>query len=344
MRIALDATYSVDRHPSGIAVYSRQLLEGLASAHPADRFLYCYRWKQWRTAATPAQANVERRLLFPPMPTFRTDLFHGLNQRVDRRPARRVVATFHDLFVLTAEYSTAEFRARFERQARCAAANADLIVAVSAFTGAQVETLLRIPKQRIRIVPHGVCPPPHVPPPVEVRQQTILFVGALQRRKNVSRLVRAFAALPHQWRLVLAGAPNGYGAKEALAAVQASPARDRIQVTGYLHPEDLLKLYGSCAVFAFPSLDEGFGMPILEAMAWGLPVVTSARSAMPEVAGGAALLIDPEREEDLAEALRSLALNADLRSRLSRLGRERAQLFSWDRTCERTYSAYRELT
>lgn len=351
----MDATYSVDRHPSGIAVYSRQLMDGLASAHPSDRFLHCYRWKQWRAVTKPPranqapqanqvpQANVERRLLLPPLPTFHADLFHALNQRVDRRPAPRVVATFHDLFVLTAEYSSPGFRARFEKQARQAALNADLVLAVSDFTAHQVETLLRVPKQRIRVVPHGVSPPPHPPLPVESRQQVILFVGALQRRKNVSRLVQAFAALPDSWRLVLAGAPTGFAANEVLDAIASSPARDRIEVTGYVPHHDLLMLYQTSAIFAFPSLDEGFGMPILEAMAHGLPVVTSARSAMPEVAGDSAILVDPEQGEELAEALRRLVLDVDLRDKLSRLGRERAQMFSWDRTCELTYNAYQEL-
>src|SRR5215470_13502516 len=116
-------------------------------------FLSCYRPKQFPHAPRPGQRNVQRRLLWPPLSTFRADIFHALNQRVDKRPARRVVSTFHDLFVMTDEYSTPSFRARFSLQARRAAENSDAIIAVSEFTADQVNSLLAIPRERIRVVP-----------------------------------------------------------------------------------------------------------------------------------------------------------------------------------------------
>jgi hypothetical protein len=186
VRIALDATYSVDRHPSGIAVYSREMMQGLTAEHPEDNFLLCYRLKQFRSAPVPVAANVRRRVLVPPLKTFRADLFHALNQRVDKRPARRVVSTFHDLFVMTEEYSSPEFRARFCEQARRAAENSDIIITVSEFTATQVHTLLGLPRERIRVVPHGVRMPSN-PAALCTREKLILFVGALQIRKNVTR-------------------------------------------------------------------------------------------------------------------------------------------------------------
>ncbi len=225
------------------------------------------------------------------------------------------MVTFHDLFVMTSEYSTEDFRARFTGQARGAAERSDLIIAVSEFTASQIEELLSVPRSRIRVVPHGVAsaalaghgPAPHPRAPEdglapyrrEKRGPVILFVGALQKRKNIARLVRAFEiaceeALGDEWRLILAGASDGYGAQEELAAVDASPRRGQIQVTGYIDDAERERLFSTASIFAFPSLDEGFGMPVLEAMAHGIPVVTSNRSAMPEVAGDAALLADPE--------------------------------------------------
>ncbi|HMJ63049.1 MAG TPA: glycosyltransferase [Bryobacteraceae bacterium] len=156
MRIALDSSYSVDPQPSGIGVYSTEILNGLVSAYPHDKFLRCYRpGKYWK-----APRASDKRLLLSSFPTFRADVFHALNQRLDRRPAKRVVCTFHDLFVLTAEYSSPEFRARFAAQARDAARRADLIIAVSRFTARQVSDLLDVEPSRIRVVPHGVHPPP----------------------------------------------------------------------------------------------------------------------------------------------------------------------------------------
>ena len=339
MRIALDATYSVDPHPSGIAVYSRELLSGLATAHPEDQFLHCYRLKQF--FAGPCVENASKRLLLPPLPTFRADLFHALNQRADRRSAKRVVCTFHDLFVMTNEYSTPDFRARFTEQARQAAANADLIIAVSQFTADQVHTLLHVPEERIRVVPHGVKAPAtasHGP-----RENMVLFVGALQVRKNVIRLIEAFQQMPRDWTLKLAGA-TGFGAGEIIQHIETSPAHDRITIMGYVSDQEIDALYARASIFAFPSLDEGFGMPVLEAMAHGVPVVTSNRSALPEVAGDTALLVNPFRTGEIASALLRLADDANLRAELAEAGRQRVKLFSWQSAVEGTYSVYRELT
>lgn len=335
MRIALDATYSVDPTPSGVAVYSRELMNGLALSHPEDEFLRCYRWKQWRGS------KLHGRLLLPPFRTFKADLFHALNQRVDSRPARRVVSTFHDLFVMTAEYSSPEFRRRFADQARRAATNSDAIIAVSHFTASQVESLFGIPGERIRVVPHGGHKPSLARTPSA--RPFVLSVGTMQRRKNTARLIEAFASLSREWQLVLAGSASGYGCEEALHAISNSPASDRIKVTGYITPEALARLYASATIFAFPSLDEGFGIPVLEAMAYGVPVITSNRSGLVEAAGDAALLVDPTRKDEIASALLRLADNEALRAELSVRGLKHAAGFTWERAASETYGVYREL-
>jgi glycosyltransferase involved in cell wall biosynthesis len=331
VRIALDSSYSVDPQPSGIGIYSAEILNGLASAYPHDEFLHCYRPRKYWSAPRSSR----KRLLLSSFPTFRADLFHALNQRLDRRPAKKVVCTFHDLFVLTAEYSSPEFRARFAAQARNAARRADVIIAVSHFTARQVSDLLDVEPARIRVVPHGVHPPPQSREP---REKLVLFVGALQTRKNLVRLIEAFEAMPLDWRLVLAGAPSGYGAGAILERIHA-----RIEVTGYLPAEQLEQLYARASIFAFPSLDEGFGIPVLEAMAHGLPVITSNCSALPEVAGDAALLVDPRSSGDIAAALTLLASDANLRQELAARGQARAQIYPWSRAVSATYSIYKEL-
>lgn len=342
MRIALDATYSVDPHPSGIAVYSRELMTGLAERHAGDEFVFAYRWKQFRRAAHFALENVDRRLLLPPIPLFRADIFHALNQRLDTRPARRTVSTFHDLFVMTAEYSSPEFRARFTEQAKRAADHSDRIVAVSEFTAQQVTTLLGFERSRIRVIPHGV----RVSAKREAgaaRERMILFVGALQARKNIVRLVEAFERLPAEWRLVLAGSKKGYGADKILKRIEESSACERIDVLGYVGGAKIDSLYAQAAVFAFPSLDEGFGIPVLEAMAHGTPVVSSSRSSIQEVADCAAVLVNPEDVDQIANALTRVIGDPVLWEDLSAKGLARAREFSWERAVEATYDLYQEL-
>jgi glycosyltransferase involved in cell wall biosynthesis len=334
--IALDATYSLDPSPSGVAVYSREILYGLARAHPETKFSFCYRPHRLRASwAAALPQNAHRRLLAPGF-----GLFHGLNQRLPRWWAGPKIATFHDLFVLTGEYSTPQFRARFASQAREAAARASLIIAVSEFTRGQVVSLLGVDAARVRVIYHGVRALPL--PANPTRENIILSAGAIQTRKNVARLVEAFEAVDPAWRLVLIGS-NGYGADAIIARIASSPARDRIAVLGYVTPQELAEWYARAQVFAFPSLDEGFGMPVLEAMSAGVPVLTSNRSAMPEVAGDAALLVDPENVDAMAEGLRQLTASAELRTDLARRGEQRARHFTWEKAVAETWNAYLEL-
>ncbi len=308
MPIGLDATYSLDRNPSGVAVYSREILEGLARAHPEERFHFYYRpHRLLSSLREDLPGNVRRRIL---RGAPRTPLFHALNQRVDA-PARRTVTTFHELFVMTAEYSSPEFRARFAEQAREAAERSDLIIAVSNFTAGQVEELLGVERSRIRVILHGT----HLPAQVsQARENLILTVGAVQKRKNIARLVKAFETMPAGWKLAIAGAAEGYGAAEELRAVEESPRKADIHVLGYVPASTIEDLYRRARIFAFPSLGEGFGMPVLDAMARGVAVVASRRSAIPEVTGNAAVLVNPEDVEELGAALTRLAEDDALRA------------------------------
>jgi glycosyltransferase involved in cell wall biosynthesis len=249
------------------------------------------------------------------------------------------VATFHDLFVLSGEYSTEEFRARFAAQARDAAERSDAIIAVSEFTKHAVVSLLGVDASKVRVIHHGVrdLPSYHIP-----REKVVLNVGVIQKRKNIARLVEAFETLEPGWRLVLAGS-FGYGSADILARIERSPACDRISVLGYVSHDDLARWYSRAMIFAFPSLDEGFGMPVLEAMAAGTPVITSGRSALPEVAGDAAVLVDPWDTEALGTALRLLAGDEELRRDWAWRGMARARLFSWEQAAKQTWEVYREV-
>ena len=336
--LALDATYSLDPSPSGVALYCREILQGVARAHPESRFSFYYRPHRFvKSFSAQIPPNATRH---PLVAGAVCDLFHGLNQRLPRFIVGRSVVTFHDLFVMTGEYSTPSFRERFTQQAREAAARAQFIITVSEFTKAQVVSLLGVDAAKVRAIHHGTRPlafPADVP-----REKVILSAGAIQKRKNIARLVEAFESVDTAWRLVLIGS-EGFGAAEIRARIEASPARDRIVLAGYVTPEELAAWYARASIFAFPSMDEGFGMPLLEAMAAGTPVLTSNRSALPEVAGDAALLVDPENVEAIGDGLRRLAGDGALRETLAERGYARAKLFTWEKAVEETWDVYRRL-
>jgi glycosyltransferase involved in cell wall biosynthesis len=323
-----------------VGVYSREILNGLAAGSLAESWDWFYRSQRyWRARREPKPPRVTRRFLADGWGNRSAALFHGLNQRLPAKRFRLQVSTFHDLFVLTGNYSTPDFRERFAQQARSAAAASDLVIAVSQFTADQVEELLKIPAARIRVIHHGVLPRaiPNLP-----REKVVLCAGAIQRRKNQAALVRAFRVLPEDWKLVLAGS-QGFEAAETMAAIEESPARERILVTGYISDEELASWYARASIFAFPSFDEGFGMPLLEAMAAGVPVISGNRSALPEATGDAALLVDPSSLAELEFALRELAQNETLRRQLIARGQARAQAFPWSEAVRKTEAVYREL-
>ena len=341
MKISLDATYSVGENLSGVGVYSRELLRALAASHPQQPFEFCYRPHRYaRSFGALLPANCSRALLFEPVFPRSRAFFHGLNQRLPGIRFRKTVSTFHDLFVLTGDYSTPEFRRRFAEQARQAAAASDAIIAVSEFTAHQVEQLLSVERARLHVVHHGANR--MRPQRLVERENVVLNVGAIQKRKNIARLVEAFERTPRGWKLVLAGAA-GYGSGEILARIENSPRRVDIQALGYVSPEELAEWYARARIFAFPSLDEGFGMPVLEAMAAGTPVVAANRAALPEICGDAALLVDPEDVDAIHAALEQLMRDEAVAAELARRGLARAEQFTWEQAAVETWNVYQRV-
>lgn len=337
MLLGLDATYSLDPEPTGVAVYSREILKGLALAQTTDRIYAYYRpHRIVRALRSPSFSGVHRRVLLESAAPG-VDVFHGLNQRLPPKKKGRFVVTFHDLFVMTDNYSTPEFRERFARLAREAAQRADAIIAVSDFTAGQVRSLLSV-KGHIHVIRHGV----HPARLSSRREKLVLHVGAIQRRKNLIRLVEAFEALPKGWKLALAGG-SGYGDDEVRARIERSPRRGDIELPGYVTPAELEVLYDRASIFAFPSLGEGFGIPVLEAMVRGIPVVSSERTATAEVAGDAALKVNPLDSSAIAGALERIIESEALQTELRHAGVAQASRFSWDEAVSRTRAVYAEL-
>ncbi|MEZ4520311.1 MAG: glycosyltransferase family 1 protein [Thermomicrobiales bacterium] len=176
----------------------------------------------------------------------------------------------------------------------------------------------------------------------DLPDQFILFVGTLQPRKNLDGLLRAYALIADRigWPLVVIGGA-GWLYSPIHRVVRNLGLSDRVRFTGYVEPADLPQWYAAAAIFAFPSHYEGFGLPVVESMASGTPVVTSATSSLPEVAGDAALLVDPSSPAEIAGALLELAENSERRRELARRGVEQSRRFSWRQAAAETHAVYK---
>ncbi len=229
---------------------------------------------------------------------------------------------------------------------------ADRIMTISECSKRDIVRLYGVPAEKVTVTmlaaDMSFCPVPAGLPGrlvTDLPRPYILNVGTLEPRKNLDGLLRAFAAarrqgLPHT--LVIAGA-RGWGKSRLAPLVAQLGLADAVLFTGFVADEDLPHLYVGADFFIYPSLYEGFGLPPLEAMACGTPVITTNVSSLPEVTGDAALLVDPRSEAELAAAMLRLAGDSQLRQDLRERGLARAKEFSWQRTVSETLAVYREL-
>jgi len=170
----------------------------------------------------------------------------------------------------------------------------------------------------------------------------ILSIGVLQTRKNTLNMLKALKALPSNYQLVLAGG-NGYGSEAIHEFIRREALGARVKLLGYVEGARLAQLYQAASVFLFPSLEEGFGIPVLEAFANGIPVITSEASSMPEVGGEAALYVNPHDPAEIAFNVVQAAEDFPLRADLIEKGLARARQFTWRRTAEATLAVYDEV-
>jgi glycosyltransferase involved in cell wall biosynthesis len=251
-----------------------------------------------------------------------------------------VVLTVHDLsFERRPELMSWTDRALFRSLVPRSLRRADRIVVGSKWTRADLVERYEIPEQKVVVTPYGVDPAFGMDGPTRDGGSYMLFVGGLQPRKDPTTAVDALAKLDPHLRLVFAG-PALRKSRELVDHVRELRLSSRVEFTGYVRKSELAALYRGAACLVLPSLYEGFGLPILEAMASGTPVVATTAGALPEVAGDAAVLVEPGDAEELAAGV-ELAL-AD-RERLVAAGLERSTRYSWAETARRTLAVYEEL-
>jgi glycosyltransferase involved in cell wall biosynthesis len=357
VRILLDYRPAL-RHRTGVGEYVHALAEALQQTLTAEDTLTLFS-SSWRDrlagAPVPGAAVVDARVPvrvlnyawhraeWPPVERFagELDIAHAAHPLMI--PARRAakVITIHDLdFLDYPERTRAEIRRDYPVLVARHAARADLVVTVSESVAAVVRARLHVAADRLVVCRPGA--PPWAPrePPTTVGP--ILFVGTLEPRKNVGALVRAYERVRTRRQdappLLLAGP----AVEQSRDLVQTASRTAGVQLLGYVHDEQRRRLYREASMLVLPSLHEGFGLPALEAMTIGLPVIASQRGALPEVVGDAGILIDPLDNDGLANAIEAVLADAPRRRAMADAGIERSRQFSWPRSAERLVRAYRD--
>jgi glycosyltransferase involved in cell wall biosynthesis len=367
LRIGIDV-YQAGLPYGGIARYIKALVSAMSMAAPLDRFVlvsnhFRSSHDSWRYSA----ANIERlnlrfprrlmqtcwdRIGWPPIEVLvgRLDLFHGTHFVLPAVRSAKLVLTVHDLtFLKHPEYfSDQALNERGHRiELPAALKRADLIIAVSDHTRKDLIDLLQVSEDRIRVVYEGVQPHFFVSGQGMRMEETnarlglnrpylVFVVGTPEPRKNLVRTVTAARMAAPDLELVLVGH------RERIRTLLEGNASE-VNLIGSLSDRDLPLVLHGAQLALYPSLAEGFGLPALEALAAGVPLVTSDRTALPEVVGKAAVLVNPESTEAISAAIRSLLDDKERRRQLVELGTARAREFTWERSARDVLALYREL-
>jgi len=341
-KIALNARFYSHR-PTGMQRYAMEMAARLSDDLDVVRPKRPLRGAEghaWEQAWLPG--TVRGRLLWSPNNT-------------GPLAVRRQVCTIHDIIPLDCpEWFRANFSRWYEWLMPRLARRVQHVIAISEFTKQRVMDRLGVPAERITVIHNGVdgCFHPRSADEIaEVRQELaiptphyVLCLGSLEPRKNVGRLLAAWEQIlervPEDVHLVVAGAR---GSSLVFSDVALERVPDRVHFTGYVKQERLPALYSGALAMVYPSLYEGFGLPPLEAMACGAPVVTSSTTSIPEVTGDAAVLVDPANVEAIAAGMRRVIEDSSLRESLRRAGLERAKIFDWDEAAATTRALLHQL-
>lgn len=373
MRIALDG-FPLSTPRTGIGHYTFELARALARSAPNHSFELISPFPfadavvqelhrdsiPNLTLNNPQPTSFRRRWWAIGLPLFLRknsfDVFHGTNYEVPLWNRQRNVLTIHDLSILLhPEYHEPNLVKRARRRLPLMVRSAGMIIAVTESIKREICTHLKIKPERIFVTPEAPrrnFRPVPIPETITTRERLgiepdfVLSVGTIEPRKNLLTLVRAFDQIVRTTdlrpQLVIAGG-EGWLMDELYSFIRTSDISERVRFLGYTSDGALRDLYSSCRVCVYPSLYEGFGLPPLEAMACGAPVITSCIPAITETVGSAAVLIDPHDVSALAHSIIDLWTNDEQRSYLSLAGLKRAAEFTWERTAKLTLDAYYEL-
>jgi glycosyltransferase involved in cell wall biosynthesis len=284
------------------------------------------------------------------------DVYHFMNIfSVPTNLVGKIAVSIHDMsFRQSDNFNLAHTNAWYnEGVRRCEKLTQAHILTLSEASKSDILKYTNISEDRISVVnisynekEHYVDKDPTAINSLGIEGDYLLFVGTVEHKKNVERIVKAFNIIAHSnkdIKLVLAGEKKSGRFENVENAIESSKYKNRIISLDYVDNDIKRKLYSGAAAFVFPSLNEGFGIPILEAMACGCPVITANTTSCPEVAGNAALLINPLSVEEIADAMQKITSSETLRDDLTKKGFENIKRFSWDKTAKQTENIYRKL-
>lgn len=359
--VGIDASRAVRARVTGTEAYSRNLIHALLNRPSELRYRLYARHAPSKIFGTSSRAE-DRLVRLPYLWTHlglgaelalrRPDLLFVPAHVVPVACPVRAVVTIHDVGYLwhRSAYSPLAWLL-LHLGTRHNARVAHRVIADSLATARDLSVHFGLSPDRVRVIPLGAPSAAEIPPDPTLneryglRSPYFLFVGTLHPRKNLDRALQAFARVARDERagptLALAGAA-GHGAPALARRIRTLGIEGRVRCLGYVPAADLPALYAGAVGFVFPSLYEGFGLPPLEAMAWGSPVIASTTSSLPEVVGSSGLLVDPYDVPALAAAMQRLLDDPALRQRLIAAGRERVARFRWDRCAEETEAVLRE--
>jgi len=372
MRIMIDARMGHTR--VGMGVYVRGLLDGLAKIDKENDY-YVIINKDREENFVPIQNNFHKiytnitysnyllrdfwEHLYLPLKLHKTkiDVYHGPNYVLPILGKGRMVLTIYDMisFATSGWYKPIS-RFRVQRLLKISAKKADKIITGSENSKRDIINILGLPDEKVKVIYIGIdntykpISDHHKLDTVKKRYNItgsfIMHVGSLNPRKNIPRLIEAYSKLPaeilKEYQLVIAG-KRSWKADEIFAKAKQLGLGDRVTFTGFVEDADLPLLMNAAALLAFPSLYEGFGIPPLEAMACGTPVIASNTSSIPEVVGEAALLFDPYNVEEMADVMYRALTDKQLRNELRKKGFQRVKQFSWEKAARETLSVYEEV-
>lgn len=350
---------------SGAGRYAYELLDALLPiaeqfqleviAPPADKCNWnISHWSnQENVTITPADIRGvgPRRQLYFLRHSFEYDLFHALSSYLPLFVRGQSLVTIHDLkYVHFPSYfrGLGTLKHRYiTSMIRRSVRSADHVLAVSDHARSDIVSEFGVDGEKITVVPHGPGGVQTTDKPSPIDGRYLFFVGSLRPHKNLEKLVDAYIKLRSRTgeaaaKLIIAGAEYGDSLTELRERIP-EPYRNDVEFLGRVDDETLATLYAHATAFVYPSLYEGFGLPPLEAMAHGTPVIASDRTSIPEVVGDAGVYIDPTDESDLANALERVLTSSSLRNRLRERGQKRYQKFSWERTARETLAVYERL-
>lgn len=370
MHIGIDA-HALGARQGGNETYIRNLILALAQIDQENQYTLYFGEAEAARSWSGEFPNFKTRLIPRPAPIVRVPL--ALAFEIRRRPVDvlhvqytappfcpvPVVTTIHDLaFEHFPETFTRRGSAQLKLTVRRTARKSAHILTVSEYSRQDILRTYGLPENQVTVTHNGceayLIPeqsgaptPAAVMEKLGIKREYLLAVGSLQPRKNLIRLIQAFVQLRKKFpdqkpQLVIAGRKL-WLYKDILASIAQQELSDDVIVTDYVTDEELRCLYKSAVALVYPSIFEGFGLPPLEAMACGTPVIASNTSSLPEVVGDAGILVDPYDIDSICDAMARILREVDLRSRLSLEGLRRAPAFSWQNAASRTLEVYRQV-